>query len=155
VCTYKTSDPPPPALSHFFVPDSPPSLSCPPPPPPPSSYPTAASAAPPVLYPTGFSTVAGLPKSADTLTPCHAAGPPPSAPGTRATSSPTCLRPPRPPGLRRRRAGLLPTLPPGVLSIVASSCTVVLPNAAGSAAPPRTLTLPLVLPNWVFLFNFV
>jgi hypothetical protein len=149
VCTYKSSDPPPPVLSHFFVPDPPPSSSsCPPPLPPPSSYPTTAFAAPPVLCPTGFSAATSLPKSSDTLAPRHAAVGPRNAGGFLPDL-------PRPPGLCRRRAVLLPALPPAVLSIVASFCTVVLSNAAGSATPPppgaRTPTLPLVLPNWVLL----
>jgi hypothetical protein len=78
----------------------------------------------PILCPTVFSAAAGLPKSVDALAPRHAAGPPPSAPGTRAASFPTCpgapppprhppplRRPPRPPGLHHRRASR--TLPPG------------------------------------------
>jgi hypothetical protein len=120
------------------------------------------SMAPPVLCPTGFSAAVGLSKSAVTLTHRHTAGPPPSTPGTRATSSPTCpglpgLRRRRAvlllcavlPGLRGSAAavsssysapsspasGALPcALPPAVLSIVASSCTVVLSTSVG--APP-------------------
>jgi hypothetical protein len=81
------------------------------------------SVAPPVLCPTGFSTAVGLLKSADALAPRHAAGPPLSAPGTRATSSPTCL-------------GLRGSLIPILLASASSPSSSSAPSSPASRAPP-------------------
>jgi hypothetical protein len=168
VSIYKSSDPPPPALSHFFVPDPPPSLSCPPPPPPPSSSLTAAFRGAPRPLPHGILHRHRPPEIRRCPRPLPRRRSAAVGPRNAGGFLPDLPRPPRPPGLRCRRAVLLlravlpsprgstaavpssssalsspasgappspPALPPAVLSIVASSCTVVLPNATGSALP--------------------
>jgi hypothetical protein len=186
---YKSSDPPPPALGHFFVPDPPPSLSsCPPPPPPPSSSPTAAFHRAPRPLPLGIlrrRRPPGIrrPPTRRCPRPHHVAGPPPSAPGTRSASSPTCpglrvpptrpplpRRPPRPPGLCRRRAACHPAGLRVIASARAStsstrpaastfSLTVVLPNTGRGAPLPPAVgvhrpcpTAPVCVSNFINFF---